>query len=149
MKSILTTTLALSALLIVPAFGAATKVKMQSLPAAVQKTVKEQTKNATVLGIIKETENGKTVYEVESKVNGRGRDFIVDAAGALLEVEEEVSLDSIPAGAKAAIEKKSAGGKITKVETLAKGKTVTYEASVAIKGRTSTISVAADGSEVK
>jgi uncharacterized membrane protein YkoI len=118
-------------------------------PAAVQKTVKEQTKNAILVGLMKEVENGKTVYELGTKVNGHGRDLMIDAAGAVLSVEEEVTLDGIPAGARAAIQKQAAGGKITKVEILTEGKVVRYEAAVVKNGKTSETAVKADGSAVK
>jgi len=62
------------------------KVKVQDLPAAVQQTVKEQTRNATLIGLAKEVENGKTVYELETKVNGRGRDLMIDSSGGVLSV---------------------------------------------------------------
>jgi uncharacterized membrane protein YkoI len=133
----------------VSAFGAEKKVKIQDLPPAVQQAVKEQTKKATLIGLTQEVEEGKTVYEVETKVSGRGRDVTIDSSGAVILVEEEVTLDSIPAAARAAIEKQAAGGKITKVETVAKGKNVTYEALVTRKGKPSEISVTADGSPVK
>ena len=130
-------------------FAAEKKIQMKDLPPAVQKAVEEQTKGATVKGISKEVENGKTMFEVETTVNGKGRDLILDPAGAVVEVEEEVTLDSIPAPAKAAIEKKAVGGKITKVETLTKGKSVTYEAAIKKGMKTSEVTVNADGSSTK
>jgi hypothetical protein len=45
------------------------KVKMSDLPEPVRKTVREQSKGATIRGLAKETENGITSYEVELKVN--------------------------------------------------------------------------------
>lgn len=134
-------------------FGAAVaaekKMKMQDLPPAVQQTVKEQTKNATLVGIAKEVEKGKTVYELETKVNGRSRDLMIDAGGAVLSVEVEVALESISAAAKAAIEKAAAGGKVTRVETLTEGKSVSYEAGLQVKGKKSSITVKADGTKVQ
>jgi len=149
MKTLIAAAIALGALVTGTALAAQKKIKMQDLPPTVQQTVKEQTKNATLVGLMKEVENGKTVFELETKVNGRGRDLMIEESGAVLSVEEEVTLDSIPAAARAAIEKQAAGGKITKVETLTIGKTVTYEAAVVRKGKTSEIAVAADGSAVK
>jgi len=149
MKTLIAATIALGALVTGTVLAAQKKIKIQDLPPTVQQTVKEQTRNATLVGLMKEVENGKTVFELETKVNGRGRDLMIDGSGAVLSVEEEVTLDSIPAAARAAIEKQAAGGKITKVETLTKGKTVTYEAAVVRKGKTSEIAVAADGSAVK
>jgi uncharacterized membrane protein YkoI len=149
MKRLIATTITLSVLGIGAVLAADNQLKVQDLPAAVQKTVKEQTKNATLVGLIKEVENGKTVYELETKVNGLARDLMIGAAGAILSVEEEVTLDGIPAGARAAIQKQAARGKITKVEILTEGKTVSYEAVVVKNGKTSEIAVKANGSAVK
>ena len=63
-----------------------------------------------------------TQYEVETMLNGKHRDFNVDAKGKLVVVEEEVDIAGIPAAAKAAIEKKMAGGKLNMVETVDQGR---------------------------
>src|ERR1017187_3984288 len=112
----LTICVAISALLGVAA-AAEKKLQMKDLPPAVQKTVQDQTKGAEIKGISSETEKGKLTYEIETMVSGKHRDFLVDAKGAVTEVEDETVIDSIPAAAKAAIEKKAAGGKIAMVET--------------------------------
>ena len=65
----------LFALLGAAAFAADTKVKLESLPPAVQAAVKQQTKNATLVGLSTEKEKGKTTYEVETTVNGKSRDL--------------------------------------------------------------------------
>jgi uncharacterized membrane protein YkoI len=149
MKRLIAAAIVFSLLGVGAALAADNQIKVQDLPPAVQKTVTEQTKNATLAGLMKEVENGKTVYELETKVNGHGRDLMIDAAGAVLSVEEEVALDGIPAGARAAIQKQAAGGKVTKVEILTEGKVVSYEAAVVKNGKTSEIAVKADGSAVK
>src|SRR5690348_11882198 len=97
--------------------AAAKSLQVKDLPAAVQKTVQETLKGAQIKSISKEVEDGVTQYEVESMLNGKHRDFNVDAKGKLLVVEEEVEIASIPAAARAAIEKKAAGGRIGMVET--------------------------------
>ena len=134
--------------------GAATaaekKLQMKDLPAAVQKTVQEQTKGAEIKGLSTETENGKTTYEVETMVKGKHRDFLVDAKGAVTEVEEETTIDSIPAAARVAIEKKVAGGKIGMVETMTRGGATFYEAAYTSKaGKKLEVLVKPDGAEVK
>ena len=136
-------------LVLTVSLAAEKSIKMKDLPAAVQKTIQEQTKGAEVKGISKETEKGKTLYEVETVVNGKTRDMMVDASGKVTVIEQEVTLDSIPAAAKAAIEKQAAGGKITKVETLTQGDAVTYEAAVTKGSKKSEITVKADGTPVK
>ncbi len=132
------------------AMSAEKKVKMQDLPPAVQQTVKEQTKDASLVGLSKEVEKGKTVYELETKkASGQTRDLMIDSAGAVISVEEEVALESVPAAAKSAIEKAAAGGKVTRVEQVTEGKSVSYEAGIVKKGKKSEIAVRADGTEMK
>ena len=129
---------------------AAEKLQMKDLPPAVQKSVQEQTKGAEIKGLAKETENGKTSYEVETMVNGKHRDFLVDAKGAVTEVEEETALESVPAAARAAIQKKVADGKITIVETMTRGGATFYEAAYTSKaGKKLEVLVKPDGTEVK
>ena len=134
--------------------GAATaaekKLQMKDLPPAVQKTVQEQTKGAEIKGLSKETEKGITSFEVETMVNRKHRDFVVDVKGAVTEVEDETSIDSIPAAAKAAIEKKAAGGKIGMVETMTRGGATFFEAGYTSKaGKKLEVLVKPDGTEVK
>jgi len=111
--------------------SADTPVKMADLPAAVQKTVKEQSQGATIRGLSKEVEKGKTTYEAELRVNGHNKDITIDETGTVIEVEEEVPIASVPAAAKEAIEKAAGKGKVLKVETVTHGNTlVAYEAVV-------------------
>jgi hypothetical protein len=129
---------------------AAKSLALKDLPAAVQKTVQEQAQGAEIKNISKETEKGVTQYEVETIVNGKHRDFNVDTKGALLEVEEETSIDSIPAPAKAAILKKVGGGKLGMVETMTKGSVTLYEAAYTTKaGKKLEVLVKPDGAETK
>lgn len=132
------------------AFSAETKVKMESLPAAVQAAIKSQLKDATILGITSEKENGKTTYEVETKLAGKGRDVTFDQKGAVVETEDEVDINSIPAAAKAALQKRASTGTITKVEKITEGSAVSYEAEIKTKaGKSVEAGVNADGTPHK
>ena len=144
---VLLTVVAISSL----AGAAAKSLQVKDLPAAVQKTVQDTLKGGEIKNISKEVEKGVTQYEVESMLNGKHRDFNVDAKGKLVVVEEEVDLASIPAAAKAAIEKKVAGGKLGMVESVDKGAGVTlYESSYTSKaGKKGSVLVKADGTETK
>jgi hypothetical protein len=132
-------------------FAAAATLAVKDLPPAVQKTVQEQTKGAEIKGISKETEHGKTTYEVETTLNGKHRDLEIDANGVVTEVEEETAIASIPEAAKAAIGKKAVGGRIVVVETVTSGNAiVAYEAEYIDKnGRKREVRVKPDGTEVK
>ncbi len=122
------------------------KIKKSDLPAAVQKTADEQSKGATVKGYNSEVEDGKLQYEVELTVNGHSKDVSISPAGAVLEVEEEVALGSLPSDVRAGLQTKAGAGKIAKVESLTKqGKLVAYEAQVRTNGKKSEVQVGPDG----
>src|SRR5215472_6944254 len=125
-------------------------LQLKNTPAPVQKTVQESLKGGEIKNISKETEKGVTQYEIETMLNGKHRDFNVDSKGKLLLVEEETDLATIPAPAKAAIEKKAAGGKISMVELFMRGDETLYEAAYTSKdGKRHEVLVKADGTETK
>jgi hypothetical protein len=130
---------------------AAKSLAVKDLPAPVQKTVQDTLKGGEIKNISKEVEDGVTQYEIESMLNGKHRDFNVDAKGKLLVVEEEVDITGIPAAAKAAIEKKAAGGMLGMVETVTKSDgTTLYEAAYTSKaGKKGSVLVKADGTPTK
>lgn len=143
-----TTVIALALALGLTGLSAADKkVQMKDLPAAVQKTVQaEEAKGAKIVGLATEVEGGKTMYEVETIVGGHTRDLLLDAVGRIVETEEATSIDAVPAAVKAALE---ARGKVGKVETVTKGKTVTYEAVVDKNGKKTEVAVNASGKPIK
>lgn len=127
--------------------GAEQKLQRKDVPAAVEKTVKQEEANGgTIKNIAAEKAGGKTVYEVETTVRGHTRDLIVDATGTIVEAEEEVSIDAVPAPVKTALQ---ASGKVIKIETLTKDGKTTYEAQVEKNGKRSEVALDAAGKPVK
>ncbi len=124
---------------------------LKDLPPAVQKTVNDNLKGGQIKNIGKETEDGVAQFEVETLLNGKHRDFNVDTKGNLIVVEEETTIDAIPAAAKAAILKKVGTGKLLTVETFQKpGAQLMYEAGYTTKaGKHAEVLVKADGTETK
>lgn len=104
------------------------KIKMQDLPPAVQNAVKEHSKGATVVGFAKEIEGGATLYEAEMKVGNRTKDVTFDPEGKVVTVEEETTLDSIPAPARDAILKAIGKHKLLLVESVSEKGATFYEA---------------------
>jgi hypothetical protein len=74
---------------------------------------------------------------------------VIDPAGTLLVVEQEIDMSAVPAAAKDAITKKAAGADIKKVESVTEGSKVSYEATFSRKGKTSEYAVNSDGSVKK
>jgi uncharacterized membrane protein YkoI len=132
------------------AVAAEKKIKLEDAPPAVQQAIKDATKDATLLGVETDVENGKTEYEAETKVNGHSKDITFDENGKLLAVEEVVPLESLPAAAKAAIEKQATGAKIRRIERITKGdNSVVYEAGLNKNGKKSEVLVNPDGTPGK
>lgn len=122
------------------------RIKRSDLPAAVEKTVAAESKGATIRGFSQETEDGQLHYEAELMVNGHSKDVAMDANGAIVEVEEQVAVESLPAGVKDGLQGKAGKGKLVKVESIMKhDKLVAYEAQVMTDGKRSEVQVGPDG----
>ncbi len=141
--------LLLNPLAAAPAQDTETKVKMADLPPAVQAAVKEQSKGATLKGLTREVENGKTRYEAELRVKGLTRDVTFDETGKIVSVEQEVALSSIPSPARDAIQKSVGKGKLLLVETVTEGGVTFYEAHIRKDGKEIEVKVDAGGQPVK
>ena len=121
-------------------------VKRSDLPAAVQQTVAEESKGATIRGYTSEVEGGQREYEVEMTVHGRSRDVTIAPDGSVIEVEDQVTLRSLPAEVRDSLVKKAGKGRITRVESLTKqGTLVAYEAQVRTGTKHSEIQVGPHG----
>ncbi|HWQ36737.1 MAG TPA: PepSY domain-containing protein [Blastocatellia bacterium] len=126
------------------------KVRMKDLPPAVQATVKAQSKGAQIRGLSRETEKGQTLYEVELKISGHNKDVLIDESGKVISVEEQVTLDSLPAAVKAEIQKQAGRGRIAMIEWVTKDGTLAYyEAHIKGGGKMREIKVSPDGALVK
>jgi uncharacterized membrane protein YkoI len=144
--TLLATILSVSSL----AFAAEKTIRRSELPPAVEKSLQQQVKGATIRAITTETENGRLVYEAELIVDGHTKDIQFDAKGNIQEVEEEVSFDTLSPEVKAALTAKVKGGTVRKVESLRKkDKLVAYEAQIDTGGRHGEIQVGPNGESLR
>lgn len=122
------------------------KIDRKDLPAAVETTVAAQSQGATIKGFSQEKEKGQNYYEAEMTFNGHSKDVLIDANGAVVEIEEQVALDSLPSAVKAGLQASAGTGKILNVESLTKrDKLVAYEAVVQTAGKKKEVQVGPDG----
>jgi uncharacterized membrane protein YkoI len=137
----------LIAILFTAAAGAQEKhINRSDLPAAVERTVAAESRGAAIRGFSEEKENGQAYYEAEMMVNGHSKDVLMDANGAIVEIEEQVATDSLPAAVKNGLQARAGKGKVIKVESITKHeKLVAYEAKVMTDGRKSEVQVGPDG----
>ena len=128
------------------AFAQEKRIQRAELPPAVEKSVAAQSEGATIKGFSQEKEKGLIYYEAEMMVGGHSKDVLIDANGGIVEVEEQVALDSLPPAARDGLKAKAVSGKILKVESLTKhDKLVAYEAVVQTDGKKKEIQVGPDG----
>ena len=126
------------------------KIKREQLPPDVEKTVARESEGATVKGFATEVEHGRKLYEASLVVNGHTKDILIDRSGTIVEVEEQVTLDSLPAPVQDALRKMAGTGTITVIESLTKNdQLVAYEAQVKHGKRRSEIQVGPNGEKLK
>ncbi len=128
------------------------KIKFDDCPAAVQKTLKREASGAEIKHVVKETEEGKTTYEAEVKIDGQEYTIKVAADGTLLEKEleeedEEVSVKfaDAPAAVQKTLQREAAGTKIEKLDKLVREGRTLYEADAKLDGKNYEIIVTAEG----
>ena len=125
------------------------KLKREQLPPAVEKTVAAESQGAEIKGFATEVEKGKRLYEAELMINGHSKDISMDKNGNIVEVEEEVSIESLSAPVQDALKKAAGKGTIGKIESLTKnGKLVAYEAQVKTGTKRSEIQVGPNGEKL-
>ena len=121
-------------------------MKMAELPAAAQKTVREQSQGAKIEELSKVVEKGKTIYIVEMTINGRTKEVLLDPDGKVVALEEQIAMEALPSAAKAGIEREAGDGKVVKVESITKGDAIDgYEAHIKRDGKLTEIRVGPDG----
>lgn len=144
-------TLAAVAVLIAvaPSAYAESKVPCDTLPAAVLHQAKMETEDATITGCVKDRENGKLTYEVETLKDGMSKDIALDASGKVLEVEQEVTGASLPPAVSSAIEKAARGGKVGKIESVTRGGVIaSYETTIVKQGHRRELAFSPQGDPV-
>ena len=93
--------------------------KLTRLATCRSKTADAQSTGATVLGYAKDVEHGRVEYEVQLMVGDHTKDVTIDPQGGILEIEEQVAPEALPAnvfhGLSAQARK---GGWLVKVESV-------------------------------
>jgi len=79
-------------------------IKFTDAPAAVQAALSKLTDASTVTKVIKETDEGISVYEIEFTKAGVKSSADISAAGDVMEIETTVATTTLPAAAMAALE---------------------------------------------
>jgi opacity protein-like surface antigen len=108
-------------------FANAQKVQEKDIPALVKTGLQKQFPNAKNIKWEKEKSN----YEAGFKLNGADYSALISTSGNLLETEESITIDKLPAVVKDYVSKNYPGKKIKESAKITDAKgVVTYEAEV-------------------
>jgi hypothetical protein len=154
MKSVINfkrlTLIAIGLLLVsVSALAQEGKIKEKDVPPAVIAAFKSAYPNATVRGYAKETEKGKTFYEIESKDGAAIRDLLYNPDGTVAEIEETIAATDLPAEAQQTIKSKYPRGVVSRAEKVTEGNTIKYEVSIRSGNKRTGLAFDADGKLLK
>ena len=82
------------------------KVALEKLPKAVVEAVKKRFPKAEMKSAEKETEDGKTVYEVAIKDKEQSIEVTLTGEGTIIEIENQIDAKNLPKAVSEALEKK-------------------------------------------
>jgi hypothetical protein len=94
------------------------KVPLDKVPKAVLDAAKKRFPKAEVVGASKETENDKTVYEIELKENGKTIDVTITPEGVITTIEQQIDAKDLPKAVSEALEKKYAKATYKTIEAV-------------------------------
>ena len=103
------------------------EIKLDQVPKAVLDSARAKFPGAEHRGAAKETEEGKTVYEIAMTHEGHRMDVTFQEDGTLVLVETEVPEAELPAAVLKAAQDKYPGAKIKLAESVKKGSKVKKE----------------------
>jgi len=121
--------------------------KFENLPAAVKETAKAQMGDGFPVSVTSAQADHGWNYQINTRLNGKYHDIVIDDKGKLMAVKDETDLASLPALARAAIQKQAAASKITTLEKVTEGGRVSYGAVLKddAQGTVVRVRVAEDG----
>ncbi len=122
------------------------RVKRSNLPLPVQNAIARESAGGTVRAVSAETKNGEVYYEAELNLGGRSKDILFDRSGAIVQVEEEITLESLPDTARLKLIAEAGHGKIVRVESIIQaGRLFAYEAQIRTGAKKTEIQVSPEG----
>jgi hypothetical protein len=120
----------LLALFLAAGVGSARAQRSDSLPPVIATAFHAAYPNATILNVSREPQDGKIVYEIESRDGSMRRDLLYGLDGQVIEIEEILPADSVPAAVRSAIERDLAGATILGAERVMRGAVTLYEVQI-------------------
>ncbi len=125
------------------------KISRAQVPPPVLAAFAKSYPQAKVVGYSREVENGKTLYEIESKEGAMTRDATYLADGTLHLVEESMPASELPQPVTEALHKNYPKAQIKLAEKLTEGGKISYELHLKQDGKELEVKFDPDGKIVK
>src|SRR5712692_3063332 len=130
------------------------KIASDKLPQKIKDSIKDRFPGAEVTSAEKENENGKVMYDIELKHEGRKYEMDIKEDGTIVEIEKEIASKDIPEAITKAVKKKyptSTIKEVMEVNTVTgkEEKPIHYEVTIETDGKKKEVVVSLDGKEVK
>lgn len=103
------------------------KIPLDKVPKAVLDAVKDKYPDAELVGAEKESEDGKTVYELQIKNKGQKLEVTFKPDGTLTTVEKEIEVKALPKEVTDALDAKYPKATLEKAEEVTEGDKLSYE----------------------
>jgi len=91
------------------------KVDASKLPPKVAEALKARFPGATITQVTKETENGEVIYDIEMTKDGKKHEMDCKEDGTLVDIQNEIAVQDLPAAAVNAIKAKYPNSTIKEV----------------------------------
>jgi ribosomal protein L21 len=128
------------------------EVAFTNVPAAVQKTLREEAEGAEIETLDKTSEGDKAFYEVGAAIDGRNYWLMVDQHGRLLEKrlgfeieQDQIDFDEAPAAVQKTFKRIAKGAEVATLQKITENAKSEFDAVVAIDGRQYAIRVGEEG----
>jgi len=137
------------------------KMQLSELPVAVQNTIRSHSNGAPIEDIDRETKDGRTIYEVAFKRDGKNTELKVAEDGSVIrddnnklslnlgKNESRVEFSQLPAAVRKTIQSQAGAAKIADLDRETRDGRVVYEVEFERQGRNTEIVVAEDGTLLK
>ena len=127
------------------AFGASTYKgpELETLPSAVQRTIKDQARGAKLACIEESVDEGEVTYVVEIRKAGRDRSFTVREDGGL--ARQQVMLEELPVNVRSNIQRQLGDGALAQIDKYVSDDEITYDVEMTKAGRDRSFTLDGEG----
>ena len=106
--------------------------EQDALPAAVAAAFEQANPTLEIVEFEREELDGRVVYEIETRTGEFEKDFVYLEDGTLLQIEEDIAVESLPEAVLAAMMAAHPGAEVNEAEMITTGDVVGYQVDIQV-----------------